>query len=191
MGSRGEKTVLSIAVLWTCYMAAQVVHLDHGSFSTEYDPALRIPVTADWLLFNTMLGKVKRESGWPFKEDSRVPSPRAKSSDYTRSGFDRGHMVPAADRSTSTQAMRSTFVMTNVCPQVPTLNRGSWKFYEDATRRVAAGGRKLRVRADAVFWRADTLRIGTDSVAVPHAFVKTVWDAEADTIMFSKYFQNW
>lgn len=165
--------------------------LDMGTFSVVYDSALLIPVTADWLLIDSYLGKTKRVPSWRFAEDYRVPRPRATHDDYTNSGFDRGHLCPAADRSVNSKVMKSTFIMTNVCPQVPALNRGAWKRMEDNCRNLVKKGVQLAVHVDAVFWPADTQRIGIHGVAVPHGFVKTVRDVLTDTICYSKYFQNW
>ena len=164
--------------------------LKMSTFSVEYDSALLIPVACDWLLFASHLGKVRRPSSSRFREDERAPCPRATHDDYTRSGFDRGHLCPSADRSASRQAMDETFIMTNVAPQAPALNRGPWKRYEDAARAVARGGHQLRVHVDCVFWQADTQRIGTHGVAVPHGFVKTIRDFSTDSIIFSRYFPN-
>lgn len=162
-----------------------------GTFVVVYSPALRIPQSVDWVLRRSDIGSSKREPSWRFAEDTRVPKPRACHSDYNRSGFDRGHMVPAADRSTTISAMRSTFIMTNVCPQVPSLNRGSWKRLEDGCRAIAKQGQALHIHVDALFWQADTQRIGRDSVAVPHAFVKSVYSWPADSLLYSRYFQNY
>lgn len=164
--------------------------LDHGGYQTVYSRALLVPISADWVLSKASLGKSQREPSWRFTEDMRVPSPRANHADYTRSGYDRGHLCPAADRSVDSKSMRTTFVMTNVCPQAPRLNRGAWKRLEDACRAIARHGQALSIHVDAVFWRADTQRIGRHRVAVPHGFVKTVRDFLTDTICYSKYFSN-
>lgn len=165
--------------------------LDCGSFSVVYDSELKIPITADWELSRQYIGDSQREPSWRFAEDTRVSRPRATHQDYTRSGYDRGHLCPAADRSRSKTNMRTTFIMTNVCPQAPTLNRGEWKKLETSCRNIARHGQALSIHVDAVFWQADTQRIGRNRVAVPHGFVKTVRDFLTDTICYSKYFQNW
>lgn len=165
--------------------------LDSGTYVVVYSPALRIPLSVDWVLRKSDLGASRREPSWRFAEDTRIPRPRACHSDYTRSGFDRGHMVPAADRSATIGAMRSTFIMTNVCPQVPSLNRGSWKRLEDGCRSIANHGQALHIHVDALFWVADTQRIGRDSVAVPHGFVKSVYSWPSDSLIYARYFQNW
>ena len=161
------------------------------SYFVVYSPYLRVPISADWVCAAQYLGGTKREPSWRFSEDTRCPLPRATHNDYTRSGYDRGHLVPAADRSASISSMKSTFIMTNVCPQVPSLNRGEWKRLEDGCRSYARNGHPLRVHVDAVWWPADTQRIGKNGVAVPHGFVKTIRDYLTDTICYSKYFQNW
>lgn len=165
--------------------------LSSESFSVVYRPDLRIPISADWVLFKSDMGDTKREPSWRFAEDVRVPKPRARHDDYTHSGYDRGHMVPAADRSRSISTMKSTFVMTNVTPQVATLNRGPWKKLEESCRAYARNGHPLSIHVDAVFWLADTQYIGRDSVAVPHGFVKTVRNYPDDSIIYARYFQNY
>lgn len=164
--------------------------LDCGTFSVVYSPELKIPIAADWEVSRQFIGDSQREPSWRFAEDTRVSRPRATHNDYTRSGYDRGHLCPAADRSRSKADMRTTFIMTNVCPQAPTLNRGEWKKLETSCRNIARHGQALSVHVDVVFWQADTQRIGPNRVAVPHGFVKTVRDFLTDTICYSKYFQN-
>ena len=198
---------MTLTVLWALLMvfllcAAQQVNdrqcqsdspdtLANESFVSVYRPDLRIPQTVWWVLNKSDIGKSQREASWRFAEDARVARPRATHADYTSSGFDRGHMCPAADRSASISSMKQTFIMTNVCPQVPSLNRGSWKRLEDACREVAKNGTPVRIVAEAVFWKADTQRIGKNGVAVPHGFVKTVYSSDGDSILYSRYFQNY
>lgn len=190
---RGLLTVLMTLIYpFSGFILADVPDtLNSGTYLVVYSPGLRIPLTVDWVLQKSNLGESKREPSWRFIEDTRVPRPRACHSDYNRSGFDRGHMVPAADRSATISAMRSTFIMTNVCPQVPSLNRGAWKKLEDGCRAMAKHGQTLHIHVDALFWQADTQRIGRDSVAVPHAFVKSVYSWPADSLLYSRYFQNY
>lgn len=185
-----------LLLLWGVFLTSIAIAqgldtLDCGSFSVVYDPDVRIPISADWTLSRSCLGDSRRETAWRFYEDTRVPAPRASHDDYTHSGYDRGHMCPAADRSSSTQLMRSTFIMTNVCPQVPSLNRGEWKRIENACRAYARNGNPLSIHVDAVFWMADTQFIGRHRVAVPHGFVKTVRPLGVDSIIYARYFQNW
>lgn len=185
---KGRVLALTISVLLMVQMKSQ--SWVEGRYSMEYDTALKIPRRVTWSLSLGDIGTVKRSSSMKFYPDADIPGETAKPSDYTHTGYDRGHMCPAADRSSSRRAMMATFSMANITPQVPALNRGAWKRIEDATRSYAKGGHPVTVIADAVFWQTDTLRIGQSRVAVPHAFVKTVRLQANDSIIYSGYFQN-
>ena len=182
--------VLALAISFLLISQAKPQSWVDGRYSVEYDTTLKIPRRVTWDLCSDDIGEVKRISSMKFYPDADIPGGTAKPSEYTRTGYDRGHMCPAADRSTSRRAMMATFSMANIAPQAPALNRGAWKRIEDATRRYAKGGHPVTIMADAVFWQADTLRIGRSRVAVPHGFVKTVRLKANDSIIFTGYFQN-
>jgi endonuclease G len=61
------------------------------------------------------------------------------STSYSGSGFDRGHNCPSADRTFTIAANSSTFYMTNMIPQAPTLNQGPWAGLEDHIRANMVG----------------------------------------------------
>lgn len=183
--------VCDLATLAPCaWSQAQTVQIGDSTFLIQYDTALLVATCVQWILRGSDIGKNKREPSWKFVQDPRTNVRQASHDDYTHSGYDRGHMCPAADRSSSAKLMRSTFVMTNVAPQTSALNRGAWKKIEDACRKYATSGHALRIQAFPVFWQADTLRIGRNRVAVPHGFVKTVRLAGNDSIIYSRYFSN-
>ena len=185
---KGRVLTLAISVLLISSMKSQ--SWVNGRYSVEYDTTLKIPRRVTWDLCSDDIGTVRRISSMKFYTDDDIPGHTAMPSDYTHTGYDRGHMCPAADRSSSRQAMMATFSMANITPQAPALNRGAWKRIEDATRRYTKGGHPVTIIADAIFWQADTLRIGHSRVAVPHAFVKTVRLMANDSIIFTRYFQN-
>ena len=62
-----------------------------------------------------------------FRPDNRISTQSASLADYKGSGYDRGHLTPAADMSFSEQAMSETFYMSNMSPQEPQFNRGIWE----------------------------------------------------------------
>jgi endonuclease G len=72
-----------------------------------------------------------------FQSDPKITPASARPEDYRSSGFDRGHLAPAADMRWSVQAMRDSFYMSNMCPQTPGLNRGVWARLESAVRGLA------------------------------------------------------
>lgn len=185
---KGKVLALTISILLISPVKSQ--SWVDGRFSIEYDTALKIPRRVTWDLCADDIGSVKRISSMKFYPDDDIPGETARPSDYTRTGYDRGHMCPAADRSCSRLSMIATFSMANITPQAPDLNRGAWKRIEDACRKYAKAGYPLTIVADALFWQADTLYIGQSQVAVPHAFVKTVRLQANDSIIYSGYFQN-
>lgn len=177
--------LLILTILWFLLISAWLfaqssVQMSKQSFRIEYRPDLGVPVMVDWQVSRECLGEVKREPNFKFKEDKECPKPRVKSKHYNKSGYHRGHMCPAADRSKDISSMKSTFIMSNVCPMLPKINTGAWKRTEDEERRLAKNGHVVNVRACALYYPNDTLWIGGGRVAVPHAFIKFMWtDDEA------------
>ncbi|RDA84187.1 hypothetical protein CP532_0271 [Ophiocordyceps camponoti-leonardi (nom. inval.)] len=123
-----------------------------------------------------------------FSEDDDVPSKfRALLRDYFRSGYDRGHQVPAADAKWSQYAMDDTFYLTNMCPQVGEgFNRDYWAHFEDFCRRLTIQYPSVRIvtgplylpRKDPVDnkWYVRYEMIGSPpSVAVPTHFYKVIF----------------
>lgn len=72
-----------------------------------------------------------------FKEDPEIPTGSACSADYLRSGYDRGHLAPAADMAFSERTMADSFYYSNMSPQHPKFNRGIWKKLEEQVRHFA------------------------------------------------------
>jgi len=105
-----------------------------------------------------------------FRVDQRSKS-KVNTGDYSNSGYDRGHMVPAGD-STTDKEMRDTFLMTNITPQEPKLNRLSWKVMEEEVRkRVQDSGKPKHVVTGAIY-KTNTEMNG---IPVPSAYYKIVY----------------
>jgi endonuclease G len=134
----------------------------------SYSRSRMIPNWVAWRVTPSDLGNLEREDS--FRPDDRLPRGFEKvfPSDYTGSGFDRGHLCPSADRTSTPEAMASTFLMTNIAPQTPDLNRGPWEKLESYLRTlvrrrqdvyVIAGnyGEKGKIRRKIViptnFWK--------------------------------------
>ncbi|KAI0005863.1 mitochondrial nuclease [Russula compacta] len=122
-----------------------------------------------------------------FQEDESLPAPfRAKLQDYFRSGYDRGHMVPAADAKRSQAAMDETFLLSNIAPQVGAgFNRHYWAYLEDWCRRLTSSFTDVYVFTIPLYlpqkdtkdgkWRVTYEVIGNPpNVAVPTHFAKVV-----------------
>lgn len=144
--------------------------LDHQVFVVSYNPTRRVANWVAWRLVADDLGQARRQDN--FHADELLPRhlPAVLPRDYTGSGYDRGHLCPSGDR-TKTQAENlETFVMTNMHPQAPALNRGPWKGLEEHARRLAGGGRQVFIVAGGLFEAAGPT-IGP-GVSVPCASFK-------------------
>ena len=117
---------------------------------------------------------VKEERTDKFLPDPDVRGAKAYSNDYTKSGYDRGHMAPAADMKWSKQAMAESFYMSNICPQNPNLNRGDWNDLEEKSRQWAKKYGAVYIACGPVYDHGKPKRIGNNKVAVPDAFYKVI-----------------
>jgi len=91
-----------------------------------------------WELSQKWLGSSDRQND--FRPDPILPASwyKVTPNDYSNSGFDRGHLCPSADRTNSVDNNSSTFVMTNMIPQAPELNREAWAYLEEYCRELVA-----------------------------------------------------
>lgn len=133
-----------------------------------------------------------------FVEDTNIPASfRARLADYFRSGYDRGHQVPAADAKWSQAAMDGTFALTNMCPQVGEgFNRDYWAHFEQFCRdltkkfpsvRIVTGPLYLPHRDPDGKWRVNYEVIGNPpNVAVPTHFYKVVFGEDGTSSPTSK-----
>ena len=109
-----------------------------------------------------------------FMPDPDLPEPRVVHKDYTKSGYDRGHMAPAADMKWNRQAMIESFYMSNICPQVGNLNRGDWNDLEELCRDWADKYGRIYIACGPIFDSKSPKRIGGHKVAVPDRFFKVI-----------------
>ncbi|EIW60632.1 ribonuclease [Trametes versicolor FP-101664 SS1] len=170
------------------------------AYVAGYDRRLRHPAWTAEHLTLASLGKSKLEprevgeagdrSNSQFSEDQSIPAMfRAKLQDYFRSGYDRGHMVPAADAKISQEAMNETFLLTNIAPQVGAgFNRHYWAYLEDWCRRLTSSFSDVYVFTIPLYlpkleadgkWRVSHEVIGSPpNISVPTHFAKVVLAAK-------------
>lgn len=113
------------------------LYLDQqGYFVLSYNRSNAVSNWASWHVDARDLGSTKRQDD--FRADPQLPASwyRVGPSDYDFGtyGFDRGHMCPSADRTSSMAANSSTFVMTNMMPQAPSMNQITWSAFENYSR---------------------------------------------------------
>jgi len=110
----------------------------------SYNAETRRPNWVSWCLRRSDIGKAERG---PFEQDPLLPRgfSRVTSHVYDSSGFDRGHMCPAKDRSATQKDCDATFYMTNVVPQSPACNQKGWERLESYCRVLAQKGYELYI----------------------------------------------
>lgn len=194
MISRTVTILILIAWVMTSVAIAQSkkndLNLTFSTWNAVYSSSLGLPVYIAWDVSRDDIGSVRREPSMPFRTDPRLGPDAVCSYDYSHSGYHRGHMVPAADRSSSLAAMQETFVMTNVCPQLPALNTGAWKRLENYERVAALHLGRVHIRVAPIFTHEDTSRIAGGKVAVPHGFIKVIYAADSLTVIACQLFTN-
>lgn len=172
-----------LMMLVSILCSAQRVVVQYPCYRSVFDTTLQVPAQVEWLLTRGDLGKAKRKSSWRFMTDSDVKGIRATHDDYTKSNYHRGHLCPAADRTKNTSYMMETFKMSNVAPQVPSLNVGSWLQTEMWTRQKLRQYDSIRVLVIPIFIDRDTTYIGKNHIAVPHAYFKCAWLNSTDSVL--------
>jgi len=103
------------------------------------------PNWVSWHLDSSWLGTAPRQDD--FRADTTLPTGwyRVQATDFSGSGFDRGHMCPSADRTVTIAANSSTFLMTNMIPQLPANNQGVWANLESYSRTLVSQGNELYI----------------------------------------------
>ena len=145
----------------------------HLGYTVSYNNFYKTPNWVAWELTRQETeGDEERTN--KFLPDPELPEPRVTTSDYTRSGYDRGHMAPAADMKWSSRAMKESFYMSNICPQNRKLNRDDWGDLEESCRKWAEKYGTVHIACGPIYDTKSPKRIGKNRVAVPDRFFKVV-----------------
>ncbi len=145
---------------------------EYSGFTISFNKDNGTPNYVAWELLDEESKGAKGRSNnfWTDPDIEGCPS----TSDYTRSGYDRGHMCPSGDQKWSQEAMNDCFVMANMCPQLHELNNGAWKTLETKERQWATRDSALMIVAGPIYDKSDKKRIGKAGVRVPGAFFKVL-----------------
>lgn len=129
--------------------------------------------TPNWVAWELLGAETEGEESRynTFWQDTRVEG-CPLTTDYSKSGYDRGHLCPAADQKWSRQAMIDCFSLANMAPQDHALNSGAWATLEKKERLWAQRDSAIVIIAGPIYEPSDTKRIGNAGVRVPGAFFK-------------------
>ena len=110
-----------------------------------------------------------------FSSDPLIKKKMANDKDYSKSGYDRGHLAPAADMEWSETTVEESFYYSNICPQEPGFNRGIWKRLEELVRELAIVYDTIYVVTGPVLTVA-LPTVGSNNISVPNYFYKVILD---------------
>lgn len=119
--------------------------IEREPYALSYSQSRNVLNWASWRVDNRWLGQTERQDD--FRPDSGLPVGfyQVTPGEYSRSGYDRGHMVPSGDRTLTPQVNSLTFVMSNIFPQASENNRGPWRELEEYGRDLVEQGKALYV----------------------------------------------
>lgn len=153
--------------------------IEHIGYTVSYNPDWHLP---NWVAYELTQSEADGEFT---RTDKFLPDPLVEgdpvvTADYKNSGYDRGHMAPAADMRWSEQAMKESFYMTNMCPQNHNNNAGDWKDLEELVRDLANVYGNIYICCGPIVTDA-SVTIGTvRRIVVPQAFYKVLLRQKTD-----------
>lgn len=161
------------------YESCKIIYNKNGRYTVCYSSKDR---QAYWVAYTLTSEDMSKKDAK--RKDNFVPDPAvfsknwksATASDYRGSSYDRGHLVPSADRDNSQVENDATFLFSNIAPQAKNLNRFVWSALENEVRKLAAKYKTVYIATGGVL-NYDTLapiKIIGDSVTVPKMFYKVL-----------------
>ncbi len=158
--------------------------VNRPDYALSYDHRTK---NATWVYENltadSLNGRADRK-GLQFKEDATLPKIfRSTVGDYHKSGFDRGHLAPAANHKSCNERMEDTFYLSNISSQEPQFNRGYWAKLEKHVRDLTKKYNTVEVFTGPLFIPQEDANgkrwvtyqvIGTNDIAVPTHYYKVL-----------------
>lgn len=137
--------------------------IQRAQYAIDYNDTTR---EANWVAWNLTTADVGGSGRSDFSVDPTLPPgfTAVLTTDYSGSGFDRGHMCPSGDRTVSTADNQITFYMSNMVPQAPDNNQGVWANFESYCRTLAGAGNELLIVSGPGGFAGSSLATG---VAIP------------------------
>ena len=199
-GKRLLKLLLALVILWILTLIFAPSEAEYTNTAVGQIPDLELPLVSEgetivahtkytlsydegheqarWVAYqltrDELYGSFDRKDN--FRPDPSIPTESASLSDYRGSGYDRGHLIPAADLSWSEEAMDDSFYMSNMSPQDPQFNRGIWGSLEATVRNFADTEGAIYVVTGPVLTDGPYKTIGKNEVSVPNYYYKAILD---------------
>lgn len=119
--------------------------MEKPQYAMSYNRDNGTPNWVSWHLDSSWIGSTPRQDD--FRPDSTLPAGwyQVQATDFSGSGYDRGHMCPSGDRTKTVADNSATFLMSNMIPQAPTNNQQTWANLENYCRSLASAGNELYI----------------------------------------------
>ena len=154
--------------------SGQVIH--HTYYTLSYNEKNEQAQWVAYVMDRKMLNVPNLPRYNYFDPDYQVTTRSAFHRDYNSSGYTRGHLVPAGDMAFDTLAMRETFLMSNISPQLRAFNNGIWKELEENVRDWTYKAESLYIISGPIFTGYRKTIGRENKIAVPDAFFKVLLD---------------
>lgn len=170
----GQLKATPIAQLEIPKLHSKDLVITHTGYSLVYNESHE---QATWVAYEL----TKKETNNAFERtdkfllDPKVKTGTATDKDYAGSGYDRGHLAPAADMGWSEISVAESFYYSNMSPQEPSFNRGIWKKTEELVREWAVENQSLYIVTGPVLTKG-LKTIGDNKVSVPKYYYKVILD---------------
>lgn len=129
------------------------------------------PISVDYTIDASNIVQMAR-ANISFKDDKQIEK---VASNYLNSGYDRGHLAPAADFTTDRNTLEATYLMSNISPMFPKFNRGKWAQIEGHARDLVFKHGSVKIKTIPVY--GDTTNY-CGNLVVPTAFIKMVYTGD-------------
>lgn len=144
--SRTAGLILFCLMIPSSFAVAQpFVQAKHLTYDVIYDYSHMSPAAVTYVLQASDFSGSQRQKPKHFKMDRLLPPPRVKNTQFTFSGYQRGHLCPSGDRDARKDWFRDTFYTSNIVPMTPDVNAGVWKEIENQLRATSYHGHILRI----------------------------------------------
>lgn len=157
------------------YSTPSDIIIHHTAYSLSYDTQHYLP---KWTIYEITKEQIQKKLSTrknKFYPDPQLYNKTNLEIDYKNSGYDRGHLVPAADMAYSDTSMKESFYYSNITPQIPSFNRGIWKKLEEQVREWVIQNDKLIIISGPVI--SDTLKhFGIHNISIPYYYYKIIAD---------------
>ncbi len=168
-----DKRAISPSLLELPAVRQGEVITTHAGYATCFNSSLMLP---NWVAYELTeeetRGTVPRPSNSPFQQDPAYKGKQPDRKDYSRSGWDKGHLMPCADSKWSEQVMLESFYFTNICPQNHDFNEKDWQKLEDKGRTIARKKGSVFIVCGPIVTVNEFGKLGENQVVIPDYYFK-------------------